>query len=207
MYEAIGRLAPGATLDQARQDMAAVAAGIARENPDSQEGWGATIVPAHEQVVGDIGSTLWVLFGAVVLVLVIACANIANILLARSARASRDFAVRAAFGAGRWTLLRRSLVESAVLTAAGVDEAGTVARTSGRVEQGDSVSFAGGRDRASESDDAAEGVCDPVRQHESPDAGRRLRRPHGGGRPPGARTGSVTPRPPPRDNHFLPPSV
>jgi putative ABC transport system permease protein len=119
MFHAIGRLAPGATLEQARADMVAVAAGIASENPDTQQGWGVTIVPAHEQVVGDIGATLWVLFGAVVLVLVIACANIANLLLARSARASRDFAVRAAFGAGRWALVRRSLVESAMLTLTG----------------------------------------------------------------------------------------
>ena len=119
MYEAIGRLAPGVTLAQARLDMAAVAGGLARENPETQQGWGVTIIPAHRQVVGDIGETLWVLFGAVVLVLVIACANIANILLARSARTSRDFAVRAAFGADRWTLVRRSLVESAVLTLTG----------------------------------------------------------------------------------------
>ena len=119
MYEAIGRLAPGVSLEQAKQDMANVAAGIARENPDTQAGWGVTLVPAHEQVVGNIGETLWVLFGAVVLVLVIACANIANILLARSARASRDFAVRAAFGAGSWVLVRRSLAESAVLTLTG----------------------------------------------------------------------------------------
>ncbi|MBA2306477.1 MAG: ABC transporter permease [Acidobacteria bacterium] len=119
MYQAIGRMAPGVTLGQARQDMAAVADGVARENPDAQTGWSVTIIPAHEQVVGDIGETLWVLFGAVVLVLVIACANIANILLARSARAARDFAVRAAFGAGRWTLVRRSLVESGVLTLTG----------------------------------------------------------------------------------------
>ncbi len=119
MYEAIGRLSPGATLEQARQDMAAVAGSIGRDNPDTQNGWGVTIVPAHEQVVGDIGDTLWVLFGAVGLVLAIACANIANLLLARSARASRDFAVRAAFGAGRWPLMRRSLAESAVLTLTG----------------------------------------------------------------------------------------
>jgi predicted permease len=119
MYQAIGRLAPGATIDQARQDMAAVATGIARENPDTQEGWGVTIVPAHEQVVGRIGETLWILFGAVVLVLVIACANIANLLLARSARAAKDFAVRSAFGASGWVLLRRSLVESTLLTLSG----------------------------------------------------------------------------------------
>ena len=99
--------------------MSAIAAAVARENPESNAGWGVALVPAHEQVVGDIGETLWVLFGAVVLVLVIACANIANLLLARSAGAARHFAVRAAFGAGRWSLVRRSLVESALLTFAG----------------------------------------------------------------------------------------
>ena len=119
MYQAIGRLSSGTTIDQARQDMAAVARGVARENPDTQEGWGVTILPAHEQVVGRIGETLWILFGAVVLVLVIACANIANLLLARSARAAKDFAVRSAFGASGWVLLRRSLVESTLLTLSG----------------------------------------------------------------------------------------
>jgi putative ABC transport system permease protein len=119
MYEALGRLKPGVSMEQARQDMATVAAGISSENPETQKGWTATLVPAHEQVVGDIGETLWILFGAVVLVLLIACANIANLLLVRSARASRDFAVRAAFGAGRWVLVRRSIVESAALTMAG----------------------------------------------------------------------------------------
>ena len=119
MYNAIGRLAAGANIDQARQEMSAVAATIARENPDSQKGWGVALVPAHEQVVGRIGETLWVLFGAVVLVLVIACANIANLLLARSASAAKGFALCAAFGAGRWALIRRSLVESTLLTAGG----------------------------------------------------------------------------------------
>lgn len=119
MYKTIGRLAPGATLEQARADMDRVALDIAGENPDSQTGWGVTLVPAHEQVVGRIGGTLWILFGAVVVVLAVACANIANLLLARSARASREFAVRAAFGAGRWALVRRSAVESGVLALAG----------------------------------------------------------------------------------------
>ena len=119
MYQAIGRLAAGTTLDQARQEMASVAGSIARENPDTQAGWGVTLVPAHEQVVGKIGETLWILFGAVVLVLVIACVNIANLLLARSTRAAKDFAVRSAFGASGWALLRRSLAESAMLTCSG----------------------------------------------------------------------------------------
>ncbi|MGH9173205.1 MAG: ABC transporter permease, partial [Vicinamibacterales bacterium] len=119
LYHAMGRLAPGITIEQARGEMAAVSAMIARENPDSNKGWGVTLVPAHEQVVGKIGDTLWVLFGAVVLVLVIACANIANLMLARSSNAARGFALCAAFGASRWALVRRSLVESAMLSAAG----------------------------------------------------------------------------------------
>ena len=119
MYSAVGRLASGASLEQARQDMAAVAARIASENPASQAGWGVALVPAHEQVVGRIGETLWILFGAVVLVLLIACANITSLLLARSTRAAKGFALCAAFGAGRWALVRRSLVESGLLALAG----------------------------------------------------------------------------------------
>jgi putative ABC transport system permease protein len=119
LYYAWGRLAPGVSIERARQDMSDVAARIALENPEAQKGWGVTLVPAHEQVVGRIGETLWVLFGAVVLVLVIACANIANLLLARSASAAKGFALCAAFGAGRWALVRRSLVESFILTSVG----------------------------------------------------------------------------------------
>jgi putative ABC transport system permease protein len=119
MYKTMGRLAAGVTIDQARAEMDGIARDIAREHPESNAGWGVSIVPAHEQVVGNIGPTLWVLFSAVLLVLLIACANIANLLLARSALARRDFAVRAAFGAGRWALVRRSLVGSGVFAAAG----------------------------------------------------------------------------------------
>ena len=119
MYQALGRLTPGTTIDRAREDMASVAASIAHDNPDTQTGWGVNLVPAHEQVVGKIGETLWILFGAVVLVLVIACANIANLVLARATRAAKDFAIRSAFGASGWALLRRSLVESAMLTFSG----------------------------------------------------------------------------------------
>ncbi|HYN05923.1 MAG TPA: ABC transporter permease [Vicinamibacterales bacterium] len=119
MYKTVGRLAAGTTLEQARADMDRIASDIARDHPDSNGGWGVALVPAHEQIVGRIGRTLWVLFAAVVLVLLIACANIANLLLARSARVSRDFAVRAAFGASRWALVRRSLAESGVLALSG----------------------------------------------------------------------------------------
>ena len=119
MYQVVGRLTAGATIEQARADLDGVAQGIAREHPDSNTGWGATLVSAHEQVVGDVGATIWVLFGAVLVVLLIACANIANLLLARSARTSRDFAVRAAFGASRLALMRRSILESGFLAIAG----------------------------------------------------------------------------------------
>jgi putative ABC transport system permease protein len=109
MYRVIGRLAPGATLAQAQSDMDAVARDIAKEHPEANAGWGLRLVPAHEQVVGDIGKTLWVLFGAVVLVLLIACANIANLLLARSARAAKDFAIRASHTAPGWPGMSRDL--------------------------------------------------------------------------------------------------
>ncbi len=118
-YNSIGRLKPGATIEQAQADMDRIAATIAKDNPESSAGWGVTLVPAHEQVVGDIGNTLWVLFGAVVLVLVIACVNIANLLLARSSKTAKEFAVRAAIGASQWALLRRSLVESGSLAGLG----------------------------------------------------------------------------------------
>jgi putative ABC transport system permease protein len=119
MYGVVGRLRERASLEDARRDLGAVSGQIAAANPATNDGWGARIVPMHEQVVGNTGGTLWVLFGAVVLVLGIACANIANLVLARSTRTAPDFAVRAAFGAGRWALLRRSLVETALLTGAG----------------------------------------------------------------------------------------
>jgi len=119
MYRTIGRLAAGATIAQAQSEMDGIARDLAREHPDTNAGWGVRLVRAHDQVVGDIGGTLWILFGAVVLVLLIACANIANLLLARSARAAKDFSIRAALGAGRGVLVRRSLVESGLLAAAG----------------------------------------------------------------------------------------
>ena len=120
MYQVIARLSPDSRVAEARDEMGRIATQIAAANPASNAGWGALLIPAHEQVVGRIGGTLWVLFAAVLLVLCVACANIANLLLARSTRTAKDFAVRAAFGAGRWVLVRRSLVETALLTATGV---------------------------------------------------------------------------------------
>ena len=136
MYRAIGRLAPRATLSQAQADMDRIARDLAVEHPDANTGWGVKLVPAHEQVVGNIGRTLWVLFGAVVLVLLIACANIANLLLARSVRVAKDFAIRASLRRRPRCVGRRSLVESGLLcgrrrrgTGCGVDRRPRIATT------------------------------------------------------------------------------
>lgn len=119
MYNAIGRLAPDTPLERARADMAGVAAQISQENPEDMAGWEIALVPALDQLIGNIKQTIWFLFGAVVVVLLIACVNVANVLLARSADTVGDYAIRAAFGANRAALLKRSLVESLVLAALG----------------------------------------------------------------------------------------
>ena len=124
-YNTVGRLAEGVTLGSAGEEMDAIAAQIAQQYPDSNEGWGVEIVSAHEQLVGDIGATLWILFGAVALVLLIGCVNVANLLITRSTEAAKDFVIRAALGASRLALMRRSLAESLVLALAG-GVAGTI---------------------------------------------------------------------------------
>jgi len=119
MYHVIGRLAGGATIGAAQREMDAIAAQIAEQLPQTNAGWGVELVPARRQVVGEIAATLWILFGAVTLVLLIGCVNVANVLIARSSEVSKDYVIRAALGAGRYTLLRRSLAESMVLAASG----------------------------------------------------------------------------------------
>jgi putative ABC transport system permease protein len=119
MYNAIGRLAGDVTPERAQSELDAVAAQMAREFPATNEGWGAHLVPAKQQLVGDISATLWVLFGAVTLVLLIGCVNVANVLVARSSEVAKDYVIRAALGAGRGELLRRSLAESMVLATFG----------------------------------------------------------------------------------------
>jgi len=115
MFDAVARLAPATTIDAAAAELAAVAGRLARQFPDTNDGWGLMARPLREEVFGDLSTTLWVLSGAVFLVLLIACANIANVLVARSAAAGREFALRAALGAGRGDLVKRSLAESLVL--------------------------------------------------------------------------------------------
>jgi putative ABC transport system permease protein len=115
LYNTIGRLTQGTTLSSAKREMKEIAGSIALENPESNMGWGVTLMSAHEYVVGSLSGTLWFLFGAVGLVLLIGCVNVTSLLLARSTKSTRDLAVRAAFGAGAWALVRRTLAESIVL--------------------------------------------------------------------------------------------
>ncbi len=119
MYNAVGRLAAGVTLEQAAGELDTIAAHMATEFPETNEGWQLELIPAKQQLVGEISATLWVLFGAVTLVLLIGCVNVANVLVARSSEVAKDYVIRAALGAGRAELLRRSLAESLVLAAMG----------------------------------------------------------------------------------------
>jgi putative ABC transport system permease protein len=119
MYNTVGRLRDGVGEPSARTDMEAIAAELAREHPDSNEGWGVTLVSARDQLLGETGRTIWVLFGAVTLVLLIGCVNVANLLLVRSAERSKTAAVSAALGATPAHLVRHALLEGVVLGAAG----------------------------------------------------------------------------------------
>jgi predicted permease len=115
----IGRLKPGVTVEQGQADLDRVMRDLAVAYPETNKGNGAKIIPLRQRLVGDIGATLWILLGAVGFVLLIACVNVSNLLLVRSTGRAREFAIRAALGAGRWRLLRQSLTESMLLALTG----------------------------------------------------------------------------------------
>jgi predicted permease len=115
----IGRLKPGVTIEQAEADLDRVMAALAEAYPAANKGHGSKLISMKDRLVGDVRPVLLMLFAAVGLVLLIACVNVSNLMLARSMGRTREFAIRAALGAGRWRLLRQSLVESTILALIG----------------------------------------------------------------------------------------
>ena len=117
--QAVARLKPGVNLEAAQARMAAIALRLAAAYPEANKGIGVAVTPLREQLTGGAGTQLFLLLGAVGLVLLIACVNVANMLLARSISREREMAIRIALGASRWQVLRQLLVESLVLATAG----------------------------------------------------------------------------------------
>jgi len=116
---AIARLKPGVTVEQAQSEVDVIAQRLEQQHPTTNKDYGAAVVSITDEIVGDIRPTLWVVFGAVVLVLLVACANVANLLLARSTVRFKEITIRSAIGAGRSALIRQLLTESLVLSLVG----------------------------------------------------------------------------------------
>ena len=116
---AVARLKPGVSPGQAQLQMDLLAAALEKQWPDFDTGWGVNLVPLHEELRGDLRRPLWILFGAVSLVLLIACANVASLLLARGAARQKEWALRAALGATGSRLTRQLITECLCLAGAG----------------------------------------------------------------------------------------
>ncbi|HEX8090839.1 MAG TPA: ABC transporter permease, partial [Blastocatellia bacterium] len=113
--QAVARLKDGVALDQAQTQMDTIARRLEQAYPDTNTGWGVRIIPLHKEMVGNVGRIVLILFGAVGFVLLIACANIASLLLARAVTREREIGIRVAVGAGKRRLIQHLLIESCVL--------------------------------------------------------------------------------------------
>jgi putative ABC transport system permease protein len=118
-FETFGRLKPGVTVAQASAELDTIQKRLLQQYPKEEEGVGATVVPLRQDLVGETRPALLILLGAVALVLLIACVNVANIILARGASRQKEMALRITLGAGRGHLLRHLLVESLLLAVVG----------------------------------------------------------------------------------------
>lgn len=115
----IARLKSGVTLQQARAELDSISNQLAQQHPGDNKGWGATAIPLREDLVADVRPACLILLGAVALVLLIACANVANLLLAKALSRRKEIAIRAALGASRYRLLQQSISETLLMSLAG----------------------------------------------------------------------------------------
>jgi putative ABC transport system permease protein len=118
-YNVLARLRPDVTVEVAQAEMTALAARIAEEHPAQMTGWSARVVSLHEDLTQNVNALFWVLLGGVMVVLLIACGNLANLLLARAVARQQEMAVRGALGAGQGRILRQLLTESGLLASLG----------------------------------------------------------------------------------------
>jgi putative ABC transport system permease protein len=115
----IGRLKPGVPLERAQAELSGIAEGLEQKYPNSNANLGIKVVPLREQIVGDTGKAMEILFGAVCCVLVIACANIASLLMVRAVERKKEFAIRIALGATRYQIAKQQITESLLLAVLG----------------------------------------------------------------------------------------